>query len=370
MMRPLAVLALTLAFVAPRGLAQDAPTTAPDTTGPTAEQLQSLTLPTLLAEARRLLDARDLMAAAPYIDAARQRDPASLQVKGLVAELALYAGDLTTARINYLDVHRANRDDYRANLGLGQIYLMTRNFSQASIYLRRAEALVPVDAPGDTAIVRRLLAQSQHGEKKYIEALETAEKARAVAPQDLDVLHTLIAALRAAGRTEAAVTEAAALQVVAEQNLRANPGDRQALVQLMEARRIHRETLSEGAAQYFELGRDGQRTDRVIPGKEADVAHVIREIAELQLRDAESQRLLTYYEVADLLARAVEYAPGNAGYWRFYGQLLAETFQRDAARQAFRKTLELDPTDEVAQRWLQRDAAADQARPPTAPAQE
>lgn len=315
------------------------------------EQLADLSFRELVSEARRLIDAEQYEAAKPYVAAAAQKDRKSLDVSLLLGDLALAENDVRTARPLYLSVYRVDRNDFRANLGLGKLYLRTRVWRQAANYLEKAEQTAPL---GKVPEVQQLLAEAYRGGGQVLKAVEVAQKAVSGAPQDYDARRSLTSALLAAERTEQALGEAEMFVKIARDQVVSAPDSPAALADLRTARELQLQALRRAFRDMLQVGPSGQRVDEVTPGREAEAAGVLKQISEVMVMQAETNRLLAYHDVLSFAERIVELDDDNADYWRDYGLMLLETRRMDEAREALRRAVELNPDDQAARAQLER----------------
>ncbi len=314
------------------------------------DRLQGMSLEELVRNARDLLDSEKYEAAVPYIVVARSRAEDDQEVKALNAELSLLKRDIKKARELFLEVYRANPNDYYANLGLGRLYLATRQFKQAEIYLEKAEQRAAQD---QISLVRRLLAETYRGLKKSLKAVQLAEQAVNGRPDDYVTRQTLVMTLVEAAQLERAAEEAVNLEQIARDRIAADAADVDALQQLLSALQVHMLALQQSFQQLAVMGPGRQPTDQVLDVNKPRAAALSMEVAELQLMQAETARLISYHQILEFMKKAIEYVPDNADYQRDYGLLLMRTNQSEAAIAPLRRALELNPDDDVARRQLQ-----------------
>lgn len=314
-----------------------------------ARRLLSMPLQDLLAEAERLVDAEDWTPAQRHVEAALRRDAENLVARALHAEIVFAFGDLQQARSNFLRVWQSDKSDFRAAFGLGRVYLSDGVFGQAKFYLERAEELAPPDRASE---VLRLLARAYAGNRQPLNALETAERAIELDPDDYEVRWTYVTVLTQSQRTEQALAAVDRLVRIAVREWEADRGSRDALVRVVRARQKNLEVLSSALNLLVERGPDGRPTDKPLPGREADAASVIRRSVDLLALNAEATRLLSFHEILDIAAQTIKFEPNNVEHWQTYALLLEETSQTAEAQDAYRKILELQPDNADAQRRL------------------
>ncbi|MBN2447996.1 MAG: tetratricopeptide repeat protein [Phycisphaerae bacterium] len=317
------------------------------------DELKAMSFEELLAEARRLIDDGEIRKSIPYIQMARTRDDTSPGLKTLRGEVLLATGNIQEARPLLMEAYHADANDFRVNYALGRLYLGTRIWRQAYVYLEHAEQLAPLDRSTE---VQRALAEAYLGARQISRATEFAEKAaRGARGQDNEytVWRTLVAVLIENREFERAISEAEHLVELAEREYTADPGDAKKLTQLSNARQILVAALQTSGTELFASGPDGMPTDQVVPGAEARVAALIKHVGEIMALQAEVQRILAYHDVVTLAERAVQYDPTNADYQRDLGLLLVEISKYDEAIVAFEKALELNPGDQISARNLE-----------------
>jgi tetratricopeptide (TPR) repeat protein len=214
-----------------------------------------------------------------------------------------------------------------------------------------------------------LLAEAYLGSGRLIKAREVAEQAVSGNPDDYDAYRILAAVLITVRDLDQALVQVQKLESIAQQAVAANPGDFQSLQRLGDAWRIHQQALRERLGELVVVGPDGVPTDEVLPGKSEEAAEITRRMVELMLLQSEAQRIAQLFEIVEVSAQALEYAPDSPRQWRDHGLLLMEIQRYAEARDAFQKVLELDPSDGVAQQQLSAINAMQGVPSDEAPAQ-
>ncbi len=378
----LSLLSLWLAVSATLCPAQEEPTTAPGQP-PAAEQeqpagarsLADVSIPELLYEAAQLRVARRYNEAVNYCQVVLQRDPSNVGALRLLGDMFWETKNAEPARNAWLRVLEIQKNDFVANFGLGRLYLAQRLHRQAKPCLETAARVVPAGPPELKPQVLIALAQAYHGSGDRDEALGTIERALALAPGNFEAQYALVLL-----RTEAALrekrdedfdqtlVEAQKLVRIAADDLRANGITPERVQTLQAAYQAELQVLSAFGWVLYEPNPDGKTlSDQLLRGMEKRAAAIVSKIVDVRLRQVDLQRTMSYFMILDLAATAVKYDGGtNPRTLLDLGLLQKQTEQWEAAIETFRKVLELDPGNEVAQRELE----ALQLRVPTPAATE
>lgn len=315
------------------------------------ERLRGMTLSDLLSEARRLIDEEQIREAAPYVAVARERDPRNFEVTVMLGEMALLNGEIQPAREKLLEAYRANRNDYRAAVGLGRLYLATRRYRQAVNYLEQAEEVAPL---AQVARAQRYLAEAYLGSGLLIKARDVAQRAVDAEPDGYDPRRVLATVLIAVRDLDQALVHVQALERIARDEAAANPGDLRSLQRLIQAWAVHQQALRERLGELVVVGPDGVPTDEVLPTHKAEAAKITRRMVELLLRQNEANRMAKLFEIVEVSEQTLVYAPDSSSHWHDHGLLLLETQQYEPAYKAFEKAVELDPANSSAQDQLNK----------------
>lgn len=314
-------------------------------------RLRDMTLGSLLSEARALIDAEDLRGAAPIVAVARERDPKNFEVTVMLGELALLNGEIQPAREKLLEAYQANRNDFRATVALGRLYLATRRHRQAVNYLEKAVEFAPQDQISKT---QRLLAEGYFGANRLVKARTAAEEAVNRDSDNYEARRILATILIQIRELDQALIQIQELERIGSSEVAAKPGDLIALQRLAEAWIVHQDALRARLAQLVVVGPDGVPTDEILPGRSLEAAEITRRMVELLIREAEAQRIARLFEIAEVSEQTLKYAPESSSHWMNHGILLLETQQFDAAANAFSKAVELDPQNTEARIRLQQ----------------
>ena len=344
--------------------AQTPPATSqPTTTAPDAElkaRLEGMTVDQLLAEAARLCEVDvDYQQASVFVTAARNRGANTPELLIVQGEMSLGLGDLAPAREAFRLVYGQFPNDFRANLGLGRLYMLGSYWALAAPYL---ETAAKVAAPDKASEAFRLLAECYRGEGRFKAAVEKAKEAAAGRPSDYQTLMTLVGTLNDDKQFETAATEAQKLHHLAEGQVKAAPADAKMLQRLLDATGIYEQAVRGQYVACLAKTAGGASLDLVVKGKEPDAAAALHKLIDLLQLEADLSRLMTYHRMVEFGERLVKLAPDNPDYWWQYALMLRETRQNDAAVEALRTVLKLRPGDAGATHLLEDMGAS--ATPP------
>lgn len=292
-----------------------------------------------------------------------RRDPSNLDAKLLLGDLAELGGDLFNARKYYREVLDVQPGDYRANYGLGRTYLAGNQARQAQYYLEQARR---VAAPEQLADLLPTLATAYREANELLRAEETARLAVQANPTSY-AAHEILAIVGVEKEDfPLALDESAKMVALAKQQLAQNPGDRARLQQVYAAQQAQLQVLSAYHNTMYEKDATGQRTDRLIPGNEAQAAAVLKQIVDLFVLQAEIERTLSYFQLVSFAERMVKYQPNNVDYVLQLALLQLRTNQLAEASQNFQHALELDPQNQTARQQLERLRASGAPASPAA----
>lgn len=330
----------------------------------TREQIAAMSVDELKARARTAVAAEAFGVADQLVREALSREGTAgdLELTLLTGEARLGLNDLSVARAAFTEVINADPNDFRANLGLGALYLRGSRpvYRQATTYLQRARELAV--SQQDRVDALRLLSEAHLGNHQPIDAVRAGEEALQLDPDNFGTMFVLTQAYIDAGAFDSAIQLAKRLEERAKGLWAEDRGNPTAVQRLAVAARTNVGALRNQTTELFERGPDGQPTDRPAPGQEQRIAQLLEEVVRLETLKIEAERLLQLHALAGIAERATSYAPNRPDSWIRYGDLLAQTYQDQAARDAFRKALELDPENEEASQRLQQLAPASAAR--------
>ncbi len=370
MIARIAMIALAVAVPAASGQGQEG--TPPAGTRPAETQPAAMSVEQLLDLAAQRKAAGEFREALGLLKVVLERDPANNAAKLLTGEVLLESqseADYEQARQLFKQVLELEPSNYRANLGTGKVWLANRYWPQAVEYLKKA-AGVASDAQRCEA--KRLLARAYAGKGDMAPALQAAEEALQADPANLDVLQTLAevrltSASRDARQLEKALSDADVYVQRSEQAVEQAPADISALNRLSGAYDLALAAQRAYHNNFYDLDNRGQRTDRVHPGAEAQVAEVLLEIAVLYRRQAAVRYTLSEHDATVFLAKAVELQPKNLRCLEALADAYARVRDRVQAIEIYRRILEVDPNHAAAQEYLGAAGAAPTTQPTTAP---
>jgi tetratricopeptide (TPR) repeat protein len=309
-----------------------------------------------------------------------QADPKYVEARVVLGELLMQTRDFDRARKLLQAVRQDEPGNFRANLALGRFYLDSHYPRQATAYLKQAANVAPPERKAETL---RLLASSLAGEGNRVEAVSTAEQAVAADPTDVISAANLIQMYLEAEQFEKALERAKALVEAARQAHEAKLADRAALQQLIGAYQTEIKCL----AAYYTLlcKRDarGRATEQLEPGKEAEAARVLSEIAAAQEETAKLNWELSYHNTLQIIEPVTGYQAeesrarleSNTGHLLTLAGLYWATHQTERAVEFFQRIVGLqkpsDPNPAEARRNQDtaREFLQQHGFPPTAPAQ-
>gem|GEM_PF-1702277 len=304
--------------------------------------------------------------------------PRYTEANVVAGEICLDTNDYDSGRDFFKRVLDAEPSNFKANIGMGKIYMAARQWRQAVAFLEKAESVAPRDG---SAEAKRLLAvayaQMGHMQKSTEKALEAVQ----AGPDDLDTLLTLIqvrqtAASRDPQQIPVAVADAEKYLQKAVAAVERNPWDRKLLSRLNSAYQIllspppNVGLLQSYHNSFYQRDARNQPTDQLLPGKGPDAAAVLIRMADIFRQQALLNVIIVEHDVLTLLERAVDdrYDPKNVQYlvdlvdaYRQLQELTArlvgagvysDTTLHQRAIETCRKILELDPNNPTAQDYL------------------
>lgn len=276
----------------------------------------------------------------------------------------LLAGELLLERTSQVDFDRARQyfrqakeiepSNFRANLGLGRIWLASRVPRQAAQVLEEAERVAPRDK---RSMVKRMLATAYTMMGEYAGAVTKAEEAVQEDPDDLDALRVLAeirmrTAQNDSERLQTAIKSADSYVEKATELWREDPAKRERLENLIRAQQVELSALRAYHQSLYEVNYRGDPTDELRAGEEAAAAAVLVRMAEKVRRQSELETLLTEHDVLVMIERAVEYEPKNPAYLEWLATTCERIADRTRAIETWRQLLEVDPNNEKARERL------------------
>lgn len=319
----------------------------------------------LLNQAERYKDEGRFKATELFLREIYRREPGNLAAKVISGEMFEATGDAYNARLAYTEVLNRQPTDFRANFGLGRLYNAVRKWTLAVHYLTQAESVAPAEKVGR---VRSQLVYALRGIGSPGKAVETAEKAVAAAPNDLEARRSLITVRIDANDYERALLESQTMVNLARAEASASPGNRMALQRLFQANEIHIEVLHGYQASLMIKRADGRATGQVIPGAELKVANTLQRLIETMFAQTELQRSLAHHDILSFAQNAVQVMPTHVENQIALGVLQRLTADEKAARATFEKVLEIDPSNAEARRQLDMLSNAEPAEQAMNPA--
>lgn len=148
----------------------------------------------------RAFESADYPAAIQQFNAAAELNPKLPQLHSFLGRALLYTGDPENAAKAFRLELASNPSDFAANLGLAQILIFQKRFSEARPLAQRAHESRAASAEASLALGQALAEQNQ-----YVAALPLAESAAQATPNSAAV-HSLLASVYAGLRESAAAS--------------------------------------------------------------------------------------------------------------------------------------------------------------------
>jgi lipopolysaccharide biosynthesis regulator YciM len=304
--------------------------------------------------------------------------PDNVEAMLLAGDILIASNDYDMARNYYKQVLDKEPSNFKANLGTGKIYLANRLWRQATSFLEKAEGVAPQDGRAEA---KRLLASAYAQSGQTQKAVDKALDAVQAAPDALDALLTLVQIRQALlerdpQQVELALADAEKYVQKTAQAVARAPLERKALARLDGAYQIlvaappNTGILQVYHNSFYQRDYRGHATDKLLPGKGADAAAVLLRVADVYRQQALLRLVGAEYDAILLLETAVkdEYDPKNVKYLEqlavSYQQLadltarlvgpeaLSNPVWQERTVAAYRKVLELDPSNERALQYL------------------
>lgn len=321
-------------------------------------------------------DAEFLKEAVKLTEAVLERDPENINAKLLNGELQLLLGEVSPrdanfdlARRHFKSVIDSEPSNFRANLGYGKVLLANRAWRQASFFLETAEGVAPQKKRAEA---KQLLATVYTRLGQSAKAIEKAEEAAQVDPDDLDALQTLVnIRISIAGNDPRHMEGAmAAAETYVKKSARAveeAPWERARLERLATAYQLQVAMLSTYHNALYVRDVHNVPTDQLRPGKESDATSVLLLMAEKMRLQAAVRSALIDHDAVMLAERAVEYQPNSVRCLEALATACRRIQDREKAVEAWRRILSVEPNHAEARRQLTALGAAS-ATPPEAAA--
>lgn len=350
------LIALTLISVC--AAQQPAPPTAP---------IGQMTIPDLLAEAERLAAAKQWAQARPYVESVLAREQNNAQALSLKGEILEQTDQRDMARQEYLAVREIQPNEFRANLGLGRLYVESNMYRQALVYLNIAEPVAPPERKPELYV---LLARAQRGVGNRNGAIDAVNRALEADAANFEAWLYAIAIMVESDEYDRAVAATGELVRIAQDEMMKDRSSRDGLVKLGTAYDTRLGVLRAYHQRLYIRNVDGTFSDQLLPGMEKGAAAMLRDVVETMVLQAEVERTLRLYTILPIAEQAVKYDPSSAQTWMHLGLLYVNTAQYEKAAEALRRVLEIQPDNAQAAEQLRQlpRGGASTAPPSSAPA--
>lgn len=322
---------------------------------PTDAQLNAMSAADLLDAGQKALAARKYEAGVAYANKILEKDAANIEGLLLRADCNIEMNRIVPARTDYTAVLNAQKGDFRANYGMGRIWVRGKYWKQATHYLEDAVRVAPPDRKADALV---LLARTAQANKAIQQALDTVTQALQLKPDSVEGLDLMATLQSDLGKLDLAMDNSDKLIAVCKEAFARNPADPQMVSQLNSAYITRLKVLSGARETLFARDARGAPIDQVLPGKEREAAGVLNQILEAMIVRHGLEATLQYHDLMALAERMVQYDPQNAQYQLQYGLLLLKIYDNEKAADAFRKVLEIDPNNAEARNQLEQMRAA------------
>lgn len=345
----------------------------PATTAPAAPAALAVSPEQAVEEARQLREARRYSDAVDVLKNVLKNVPTHTGANLLAGDVLIDLKDFDSARVHYMKVLELEPSNFRANMGIGKIWIANRVPRQAASYLEQAEAVAP---PDGRAEVKHLLASTYAQMGQVPRAIEKAQEAVQADPDDLDALQSLVeirqaAAARDVQQVAPATADAEKYVQKAVEAARQEPWERDSLTRVSHAFDLRIAALQAYHNSFYKRDYRNQPTDELLPGKGPDAAAVLVRSADAMREQALLRLVLAEHDALLLAETAVKptYDPKNPKYIEFLAascqQLqdltarllgaaaLANKKLNERVAESCRKVLEVDPQSEAARRLLE-----------------
>jgi tetratricopeptide (TPR) repeat protein len=277
------------------------------------------------------------------VDALLNFDPKNVPAKLVAGEAAMLADNPNEARVKFKEVLDLEPANFRANLGLGRFYAMSRMWRQGVKFLQDAEKVAPPDRRGE---VLRLQALCLDGQRRSAEAVAVAQRAVEASPQDQEAVQLLIRIRVQAQQFDRALEGAKSYVAATAQARSGQPSDPAALQSLYHALETEQDVLKLYHNSLHKKDARGAPMDDVLPGKEIEVAQLLIQIVECGEDMSKLHTEMEYHESLMLIRRATELQPKNTRYMLALAALQEATHQTEKAIETYQHILLIaDPTD-------------------------
>lgn len=334
---------------------------------PPPAPVAQMTVSDLLAEAERLVAAKQWTQARPYVEAVLAREQSNAQAISLRGEILEMTDQRDMARQEYLAVREIQPNDFRANLGLGRLYVESNMYRQALVYLNIAEPVAPPERKPELYV---LLARAQRGVGNRNGAIEAVNRALEADAANFEAWQYAIAIMVESDEYDRAVAATQELVRIAQNEMIKDRSSHEGLVKLATAYDTRLGVLGSYHQRLYIRNVDGTFSDQLLPGMEKGAAAMLRDVVETMVLRAEVERTLGLYKILPIAEQAAKYDPSSAQTWMHLGLLYVNTSQYDKAAEALRRVLEIQPDNAQAAEQLRQlpRSGAPSAPPSTAPA--
>lgn len=303
-----------------------------------------------------------------------QRDETNIDALRMMGDIAWDARNAQEAQKYWRSVRQIQESDYGANYGLGQLHLGSNSYRSAVSYLETAAKVVPADPPELASRTLVALTQAYRGAGDLDQAIRTSQRAVEVVETQLKTVSPTpaletarfeawyaLAAVQTeiAGRVrrqqdyDRALGFAERLIQIAGEQLEAVGTSLQGVERVQSAYALQLQVLYAYRDILFERNPSGRLSDRVIPGMQGLAAAISGKTVDVMLRQADLDRTRAHFQIRQIAEMSVNYDGGtNPKSLLNLGTLQVATGQTEQAVTTFRRVLEIDPTNELAQQQL------------------
>jgi tetratricopeptide (TPR) repeat protein len=345
------------------------------------QQTPDFTAPEAIAEAERRInlgeetnDPVPMQEGMELLRRVLETDPVNTEANLLFAETLIKAaelpelppffrqyGGLDTARDRFKAVLGLEPNNFRANFGYGKILLANRAWRQAASFLETA--LRVAGSTERESDVKSHLAFAQLNMGDFTLAIENAEDAVRMNPEDLDTRETLVqihrtAAARDPRYLENALDSVTRYVAMARTQLEQQPWDRERLARLGGAYEYQIAILRDYHGSFYRRDARREVTSDLLPGKEAEAAAALNLMAEKIAEYALVKHTLDLHDAVLIAERAVELEPRNIEYLENLAGLYQRINNAQQAVELCQRILGLDPDHAEAQQFLKSQGVA------------
>lgn len=335
--------------------AQDAaPPPTPAAQPPPQQQrtIDQLSAAELVAVAQSMRNAGQIAEAQQIIAKALAKDERNVEAQVLAGELCLAqtpTPDTVAAQKHFMLARMLSENDFRANVGLGRLYMSSRIWRNARFHFMTAEKVAPPDQLTEILV---LLAEAHRNSGDMASALEAAKRAVDNDGKSIDARQMLVALLVDQGVLDRAMTENDGTLQIAKELVTTAANKLDAIRNLYRTYETRVAILRELGNRNYRKLPDGRTSDNLLPGREAEMTANLKQLSDVFVLMAEMRLLLSYYDTISYLETACRYSPQDPDAWMRLGRLYRNTSQFDLAAKAFQKVVDLDSSNSEARREL------------------